>query len=181
MTLALLPRRDHVDLDDAEEFLEQFHAETSPGYPLRRRLRRVRAEIERTGTYVHTEAEVTFGARVAWRNAARCIGRLYWRGLHVRDRRAVHTPSDVAAECVAHLRESTRGGRIRSTITVFAPDRPDARARASTTTSWSATPGTARRAAGSAATGRRWRSPTTRSSSAGARPTRPAASTSCRC
>ena len=125
MTLALLPRRDHVDLDDAEAFLEQFHAETSPEYPLRRRLRRVRAEVERTGTYVHTEAEVTFGARVAWRNAARCIGRLYWHGLHVRDRRAVHTPSAVADECAAHLRSCTRGGRIRSTITVFAPDRPD--------------------------------------------------------
>jgi len=91
---------------------------------LRRRLRRVRAEIERTGTYVHTGAEVEFGAKVAWRNAARCIGRLYWHGLHVRDRRAVHTPSAVADECAAHLRACTRGGRIRSTITVFAPDRP---------------------------------------------------------
>ena len=34
------------------------------------------------------------------------------------------TPSEVAAGCVEHLREATRGGRIRSTITVFAPDRP---------------------------------------------------------
>lgn len=124
MTLALLPRQDSVDLDDAHEFLEQFHAETNPAYPLRRRLRRVRAEIDRTGTYVHTEAEVAFGARVAWRNAARCTGRLYWHGLHVRDRRAVRTPGAVADECAAHLRECTRGGRIRSTITVFAPDRP---------------------------------------------------------
>ena len=124
MTLALLPRQDSVALDDAHEFLEQFHAETTPAYPLRRRLRRVRAEIDRTGTYVHTEAEVAFGARVAWRNAARCTGRLYWHGLHVRDRRAVHTPAAVADECAAHLRECTRGGRIRSTITVFAPDRP---------------------------------------------------------
>jgi nitric-oxide synthase len=125
VTLAVLPpRQDGVDVDAAHAFLEQFHAETNPAYPLRRRLRRVRAEIERTGTYVHTEAEVEFGAKVAWRNAARCIGRLYWHGLHVRDRRAVHTPSAVADECAAHLRACTRGGRIRSTITVFAPDRP---------------------------------------------------------
>ena len=125
VTLALLPpRQEGVDVDAAHAFLEQFHAETNPPYPLRRRLRRVRAEIERTGTYVHTEAEVEFGAKVAWRNAARCIGRLYWHGLHVRDRRAVHTPSAVADECAAHLRACTRGGRIRSTITVFAPDRP---------------------------------------------------------
>ena len=125
MSLALLPpRQEGVDVDTAHAFLEQFHAETNPAYPLRRRLRRVRAEIERTGTYVHTGAEVEFGAKVAWRNAARCIGRLYWHGLHVRDRRAVHTPSAVADECAAHLRACTRGGRIRSTITVFAPDRP---------------------------------------------------------
>jgi nitric-oxide synthase len=125
VTLALLPpRQEGVDVDAAHAFLEQFHAETNPAYPLRRRLRRVRAEIERTGTYVHTGAEVEFGAKVAWRNAARCIGRLYWHGLHVRDRRAVHTPSAVADECAAHLRACTRGGRIRSTITVFAPDRP---------------------------------------------------------
>src|SRR5689334_7644731 len=70
------PRRTAAPARKASTFLEQFHAETNPPYPLRRRLRRVRAEIDRTGTYVHTEAEMEFGARVAWRNAARCIGRL---------------------------------------------------------------------------------------------------------
>jgi nitric-oxide synthase len=114
-----------VDLDAAAEFLEQFHAENAPTMPLRRRLRQVKTEIERTGTYIQTEAEVVFGARVAWRNAAKCIGRLYWSGLRVRDRRGVSAPSEVAAECVAHLREATRGGRIRSTVTIFAPDRTE--------------------------------------------------------
>ena len=62
---------------------------------------------------------------MAWRNAARCIGRLYWHRLHVRDRRARARARPTSPhECVAHLREATRGGRIRSTITVFAPDRP---------------------------------------------------------
>ncbi len=117
---------DAVDLAAATEFLEQFHAETAPGLPLRRRLRQVKAEIARTGTYAHTEAEIVFGARVAWRNAARCIGRLYWNALRVRDRRGVSTPSAVAMECAAHLHEATRDGGIRSTITIFAPDRPDA-------------------------------------------------------
>ncbi len=130
MTTAVVPlpraASEAVDLAAAAEFLEQFHAEIAPGLSLRRRLRQVKAEIERTGTYVQTEAEVVFGARVAWRNAARCIGRLYWNGLRVRDRRAVRTPSAVADECVAHLREATREGRVRSTITVFAPDRPGA-------------------------------------------------------
>jgi nitric-oxide synthase, bacterial len=113
-----------VDPAAAAEFLEQFHAETGTAGALAERRREVLAEIERTGTYTHTPAELTFGARVAWRNAARCIGRLYWRSLRVRDRRHVREPAAVAAECVQHLREATRGGRVRSVLTVFAPQTP---------------------------------------------------------
>ena len=44
----------------------------------------------------------------------------------MRDRRARARARPTSPhECVAHLRAATRGGRIRSTITVFAPDRPD--------------------------------------------------------
>lgn len=111
-------------VEAATAFLEQFHSETTPAQTLAGRLDEVRREIDETGTYVHTPDELTFGARVAWRNAARCIGRLYWNSLRVRDRRAVSAPAEVAAECVAHLRDAGRDGRIRSTITVFAPDRP---------------------------------------------------------
>lgn len=115
-----------VDPDAAREFLELFHAEQEPEEPLASRLRAVRAEIDETGTYTHTPDELTFGARVAWRNSARCIGRIYWKTLQVRDRRTVGDATGVAEECLAHLSEAYRGGRIRSTITVFAPDRPGA-------------------------------------------------------
>jgi nitric-oxide synthase, bacterial len=115
-----------VDPAEAQEFLTRFHAETEPSVPLARRIWQIRDEIDATGTYAHTPEELAFGARLAWRNAARCIGRLYWKSLHVRDRRDATTPTEIAAECVEHLREATRGGRIRSTITVFAPDRPGA-------------------------------------------------------
>lgn len=118
------PARRAVDPAEAEEFLAQFHAEASPAVPLDVRLREVFAELDATGTYTHTTEELTYGARVAWRNSARCIGRLYWNSLHVRDRRHVDTAAVIAAESVEHLRTATRGGRIRSTITVFAPDRP---------------------------------------------------------
>ena len=111
-------------VDAAVEFLEQFHAETTPAQTLAARVEQVCREIDLTGTYEHTLDELTFGARVAWRNAARCIGRLYWNSLRVRDRRTVAAPDRVAAECAAHLRDAGRDGRIRSTITVFAPDRP---------------------------------------------------------
>jgi nitric-oxide synthase, bacterial len=107
----------------AERFITLFHSESRAGPP-DRRLRHIRREIETTGTYRHTPAELAFGARVAWRNSSRCIGRLYWHSLRVRDRREVTAASEIAAESVTHLREATNGGRIRPVITVFAPDAP---------------------------------------------------------
>jgi nitric-oxide synthase len=118
-TLAL----DHL-LASAERFVALFHSENRAGSP-ERRLRQVRREVESTGTYWHTPAELEFGARVAWRNSARCIGRLYWHSLQVRDRREVTTAPEIAAESFMHLRQATNGGRIRPVITVFAPDAPD--------------------------------------------------------
>lgn len=97
------------------------------------RLASVRAELAETGTYRHTAEELEFGARVAWRNSNRCIGRLYWRSLRVRDLRhltvaAGTTGGDgaaaIAEECANHLRIATNGGRIRPLISVFAPDAP---------------------------------------------------------
>lgn len=117
-----------VDVAEAEDFLRLFHHEAGMDESsLHERLDRVRAEIRETGTYRHTTAELEFGARVAWRNSARCIGRLYWQGLRVRDRRDVTGAEAIADECVAHLREAGRSGRIRSNITVFAPDGPGGR------------------------------------------------------
>lgn len=120
----------HFEADDrvwaeAEKFIRQFYAENTDaaGGPAMR-LAQVRREIAATGTYRHTEAELTFAAQVAWRNSARCIGRLYWHSLRVRDRREVTTAEDIAAESVGHLREATNGGRIRPLVTVFAPDAP---------------------------------------------------------
>jgi len=111
-----------VDLAEAEEFLRQYHDEHPASGPVGPRLARVRAEVAATGSYRHTPLELAFGARVAWRNNARCIGRLYWRSLQVRDLRHVRRAADVTAECVEHLRLATNGGRIRPLISVFAPD-----------------------------------------------------------
>jgi nitric-oxide synthase, bacterial len=110
-------------LISAEQFIRQFCRESRLAAP-DQRLRQVRREILTTGTYWHTPEELTFGARVAWRNSSRCIGRLYWPSLRVRDRRTVAAAPDIAAESFRHLREATNGGRIRPLITVFAPDRP---------------------------------------------------------
>jgi nitric-oxide synthase len=74
---------------------------------------------------------------VAWRNASRCVGRLYWRSLLVLDQRHVRTPDETFAAMVQHLEiaseRSRRAGRhernhpIRPVISVFpaaVPGRP---------------------------------------------------------
>jgi nitric-oxide synthase, bacterial len=89
------------------------------------RIAEIEAEVRQTGAYVHTYEELQQGARLAWRNHARCIGRLHWRSLHVVDRRDAATAEDVANACVDHLRMATNGGNLRSVITLFPPRRPD--------------------------------------------------------
>ncbi|RNH97786.1 nitric oxide synthase oxygenase [Micromonospora aurantiaca] len=117
------PTQDTV-IDEAHAFLHLLHQETGqPGFA--RRWRNVRAEIAATGTWRHTSEELTFGARVAWRNSARCIGRLRWQSLHVRDRRNLTSPEDARAEFIAHLRQATNGGCVRSVVTILAPALPD--------------------------------------------------------
>ncbi|MEV6717204.1 nitric oxide synthase oxygenase [Lentzea sp. NPDC051208] len=113
-----------IDIAEAEDFVRQHHTENPDLGPVEARLAEVHAEIAATGTYRHTAAELTFGARVAWRNSSRCIGRLYWRSLKVRDQREVSAPAEVAEQCVEHLRVATNKGKIRPVITVFAPAEP---------------------------------------------------------
>jgi nitric-oxide synthase len=108
----------------AERFLKLFHEETPSAGAVMDRIQAVRREIAATGTYRHTADELTFAAQVAWRNSSRCIGRLYWKSLRIRDRREISSAGQIAAEAVTHLREATNHGRIRPVITVFAPDAP---------------------------------------------------------
>ncbi|WP_103528738.1 nitric oxide synthase oxygenase, partial [Streptomyces sp. SM12] len=118
-----------VDIGEADEFLRLFHAEhPDQPVPLDLRLRQVHRSVEMTGTYRHTTAELTFGARVAWRNSSRCIGRLYWQSLRVLDRRDAGTAEEIHGHLVDHLRAATNGGRIRPVISVFAPATPRAAA-----------------------------------------------------
>ena len=127
----LRPARDRAEMfHEATAFLRQFYFEEGAEAPFETRLEEVRRAIEATGAYEQTQAEMAWGARVAWRNSARCIGRFFWKSLGVRDRRAVGAPTDaqlahaVFNEILAHLAEGTNGGDLRATITVFRPDQP---------------------------------------------------------
>lgn len=108
----------------AERFLRQFFVEKGNEGQFSKRWRAVRAEFVETGTYRATFAELEFAARVAWRNAVRCIGRLYWQGLTVRDRRHLVHPDDMAQALFEHLEYAFNDGNIRPTITVFDPGTP---------------------------------------------------------
>ncbi len=116
-------------LAEATEFLHLFHAERRlPGVAAR--IAQVREEIAVTGTYRHTREELAHGAKVAWRQSVRCVGRVRWAGLRVRDRRDVTTVAGIAEELARHLAAADNGGRIQSVMTVFAPDRPGVGPRA---------------------------------------------------
>lgn len=113
----------HPSLNDAHLFLdlllrEQFIDASS--HSVRR------AEIElsmaRVGRYSMAFSELEHACRIAWRESARCIGRLPWQTLTVRDCREYQTPEEIFQACVEHLRLATNGGRIRPMISVFAAE-----------------------------------------------------------
>lgn len=47
------------------------------------RLDEVNKEIETTSTYQLKDTELIYGAKHAWRNASRCVGRIQWSKLQV--------------------------------------------------------------------------------------------------
>ncbi|MET9953685.1 nitric oxide synthase oxygenase [Streptomyces sp. NPDC006339] len=126
---AATPRSSTADWDEAEEFVRLHHTEhPDQPTPLAVRLHQIRSQIDHSGTYTHTEDEITYGARVAWRNSSRCIGRLYWKSLRVLDRRQATCAEEIHRHLCEHLHQATNGGRIRPVISVFAPDTPQNRA-----------------------------------------------------
>lgn len=111
-------------VEAAKKFLEQVHAELElPG--LAERTAHVQEEIKQTGTYRHLFHELEHGARLAWRNSNRCIGRLFWKSLIVRDFREISQPEAVVDALFDHLQAATNGGKILPMITVFPPQKTD--------------------------------------------------------
>ncbi|WP_413219906.1 nitric oxide synthase oxygenase [Tritonibacter mobilis] len=121
-------------LCEAEAFLRQYYFEEGAETSYEIRIDDIQSQIESTGTYSHTQAELSFGARLAWRNSARCIGRFFWQSLTVRDRRILgeglgeaqlaHT---IFEDLLEHIRFATNGGDIRAALTVFRPRDPEIR------------------------------------------------------
>ncbi|XP_034942004.1 nitric oxide synthase, salivary gland [Chelonus insularis] len=120
------PRKKEDILVHAKDFLEQYFTSirrlNSEAH--RSRWESVQKEVLSTGTYQLSETELVFGAKLAWRNAARCIGRIQWSKLQVFDCRYVTTTSGMFEALCNHIKYGTNKGNIRSAITIF-PQRTD--------------------------------------------------------
>ena len=110
----------NMNVQEVQRFLALFQLEQNQSDAwLADRLK----EIEQTGEYIPTTEELTFGARVAWRNSNKCIGRLFWQSLHVVDSRGLLDEQAIFESLLAHIQFATNEGKIRPTITVFEPGR----------------------------------------------------------
>jgi len=107
--------------EQAKKFLQEVYA---PGSERETRISEVMEDIALTGTYRHTSEELKLGAQIAWRNSNRCIGRLFWESLEVRDCRACSTDTEVREQIHRHLNFATNQGKIIPTISIFQPTEP---------------------------------------------------------
>ncbi|KAK6313507.1 nitric oxide synthase, brain isoform X1 [Coregonus clupeaformis] len=88
------------------------------------RLEEVTKEIGVSGTYQLKDTELIYGAKHAWRNAARCVGRIQWSKLQVFDARDCTTAHGMYNYICNHIKYATNKGNLRSAITIF-PQRTD--------------------------------------------------------
>uniref|UniRef100_A0A7M5X3E8 nitric-oxide synthase (NADPH) n=1 Tax=Clytia hemisphaerica TaxID=252671 RepID=A0A7M5X3E8_9CNID len=103
-------------LRQAKDFISQYYKSLKRENieeEMEERWERVKKEIELRGTYDLDEKELVFGARLAWRNAARCIGRIQWKKLQVFDFRHVTTAKEMFDCILQHLQFATNKGKIR--------------------------------------------------------------------
>jgi sulfite reductase alpha subunit-like flavoprotein/nitric oxide synthase oxygenase domain/subunit/hemoglobin-like flavoprotein len=115
-------------LKKAKQYLDQIALEQAWEPEDRaRRWVEIQEEVNATGTYTHTYEELAYGAQLSWRNASKCIARIQWNNMVVRDRRHVTDPDEMFRELEEHLRAATNGGNIQITMTVFRPKQPKER------------------------------------------------------
>jgi nitric-oxide synthase, bacterial len=107
-------------LEKASQFLRQYYEENELE-GLDQRINQIIGEIDRKGTYDLTEGELSYGAKLAWRNSNRCIGRLFWKSLKVRDKRELSMPEEIFDDLLEHLDFATNDGKIKSSVSIYSP------------------------------------------------------------
>ncbi|MCH5586056.1 nitric oxide synthase oxygenase [Shimazuella sp. AN120528] len=107
-------------MQEAENFIFTCYRELEkPIDAALHRVQEIKEEIITNGTYQHTYEELSHGAKMAWRNSNRCIGRLFWNRLTVIDARDKYTATEVAGTLFHHISHATNHGEIQPTITIF--------------------------------------------------------------
>ncbi|XP_062038829.1 nitric oxide synthase 1 [Lepus europaeus] len=110
----------------AKEFIDQYYSSIKRfgSKAHMERLEEVNKEIESTSTYQLKDTELIYGAKHAWRNASRCVGRIQWSKLQVFDARDCTTAHGMFNYICNHIKYATNKGNLRSAITIF-PQRTD--------------------------------------------------------
>lgn len=112
-------------LNEAQTFIQTMYTECQYSQStIDERLKEIESEIAQTGTYTHTNEELVYGAKMAWRNSNRCIGRLFWNSLNVVDARDVDSEETFLEAITNHINNATNQGRIKPYITIFDAHNP---------------------------------------------------------
>lgn len=110
-------------LEKATQFICDMYEESEQSSEvIKQRITQIEKEILNTGTYTHTQDELSYGAKVAWRNSNRCIGRLFWDKLEVRDLRSISTENEFIDAIESHIEYATNNGKVRPLISIFSND-----------------------------------------------------------
>uniref|UniRef100_A0A6I8NDU9 Nitric oxide synthase n=1 Tax=Ornithorhynchus anatinus TaxID=9258 RepID=A0A6I8NDU9_ORNAN len=110
----------------AKEFIDQYYTSIKRfgSVAHKARLEEVNKDIDATSTYQLKDTELIYGAKHAWRNAARCVGRIQWSKLQVFDARDCTSAHGMFNYICNHIKYATNKGNLRSAITIF-PQRTD--------------------------------------------------------
>ena len=111
-------KKNHI-LAKAKSYLSLCYKELDKSDEFQKRWNDVKESIFKTGTYELNEFELSYGAKVAWRNSNRCIGRLFWNSLKIIDCRKLLEINDIYSALFDHIEFATDNGNIKSTISIF--------------------------------------------------------------
>lgn len=81
---------------EAIDYIRLFYREQLlPEAQLQERLVKIYQDYRRSRTYWQSEEELIYGAKVAWRNSTRWIGRIFWESFNMRNLRHLTTAEDI--------------------------------------------------------------------------------------
>lgn len=107
--------------EHAKQFIDNYYASIkrldSPAH--KNRLNEIENQLKLNETYYLKETELIYGAKLAWRNASRCIGRIQWSKLQVFDARFTTNATEMFEAVCNHIKYATNKGSLRSAITIF--------------------------------------------------------------